>query len=183
MYSTAVVQRRSGRTKKNEEWSSPLYQYQIGLKNRSAALTRQLYAFFNAVARGRAHGFRFRDWNPGEAVCDNDILGTGDGAETVFQLNKYYASGSSGFARIVTKPVPGSTTCTIDGTTTTAFTVDTTTGLITFTSPPGNGLIVRASCVFDVPVEFASDSLDIESTESDDAFSWQNIKLVETRNI
>ena len=43
----------------------------------------------------------------------------------------------------------------------TGWTLDATTGAVTFTTAPGNGVIVRAGFEFDVPVRFDSDQLDV----------------------
>jgi uncharacterized protein (TIGR02217 family) len=65
------------------------------------------------------------------------------------------------------KPVAGSVRVAVDGvvaTEGTAFTVDTTTGVITFLAGhiPGTGAAVTAGFLFDVPVRFDTDYLEVD---------------------
>jgi uncharacterized protein (TIGR02217 family) len=60
-----------------------------GLKKQ--AQIDELIAFFRA-RRGRAYGFRFKDWTDYKAT--GQLLGMGDDVLTQFQLVKHYASGS-----------------------------------------------------------------------------------------
>jgi uncharacterized protein (TIGR02217 family) len=49
------------------------------------------------------------------------------------------------------------------------WTVDGATGLVGFTTPPANGAAVTAGFLFDVPVRFDTDRLDVELTSFDGA--------------
>ena len=60
------------------------------------------------------------------------------------------------------------------------WTVDTTTGVVTFTTAPANGVIVRAGFEFDVPVRFDSDSLDV-TLDFERLGSITSIPLLEIR--
>ena len=60
-----------------------------GLKKQ--AQIDELIAFFRA-RRGKAYGFRFKDWTDFKAT--GQLVGTGDGALAQFQLVKHYPSGS-----------------------------------------------------------------------------------------
>ena len=60
------------------------------------------------------------------------------------------------------------------------WTVDTTTGVVTFTSAPGNGVIVRAGFEFDVPVRFDTDMLDV-TLDIERLGSITSIPLLEIR--
>ena len=42
-----------------------------------------------------------------------------------------------------------------------SWTLDASTGVVTFTTAPANGVIVRAGFEFHVPVRFDSDTLDV----------------------
>ena len=64
-----------------------------------------------------------------------------------FQLRKAYASGAQTVYRAITKPVAGSVLAGVGQTALTLgddYTVDTTTGIVTFTRPPDVGAEVRA---------------------------------------
>ncbi len=71
-----------------------------GLKNQTQL--NELIAFFRA-RKGRAYGFRFKDWTDYKAI--GELIGTGDDAETTFQLVKRYPSGSVTEIHRVTKAV------------------------------------------------------------------------------
>ena len=58
--------------------------------------------------------------------------------------------------------------------------MDTTTGVVTFTSPPGNGVIIRAGFEFDVPVRFDTDMLDV-TLDIERLGSITSIPLLEIR--
>ena len=60
------------------------------------------------------------------------------------------------------------------------WTVDTTTGVLTFTAAPASGVIVRAGFEFDVPVRFDSDTLDV-TLDFERLGSITSIPLLEIR--
>lgn len=79
-----------------------------------------------------------------------------------YQLTRWYGTPSTTCPRrIIKKPVAGTVLVGIqDGMTitpTTAFTVDTTTGIITMDAPLDPGQILWAGCEFDLPVRFGTD--------------------------
>ena len=71
-----------------------------GLKDQ--AQLDDLIAFFRA-RKGKAYGFRFKDWTDYKAT--GQLIGTGDGVIKTFQLVKWYPSGSVIGLRTITKPV------------------------------------------------------------------------------
>ena len=101
-YRTTVVVTASGREQRNSAWAQARGRWNVasGLKKREQVAA--LIAFFRA-RKGRAHGFRFKDWTDYQAT--GQPLGTGDGTATTFQLVKRYPSGSEVERRIITKPV------------------------------------------------------------------------------
>ena len=60
------------------------------------------------------------------------------------------------------------------------WTLDATTGVVTFTTAPGNGAIVRAGFEFDVPVRFDTDMLDV-TLDIERLGSITSIPLLEIR--
>jgi uncharacterized protein (TIGR02217 family) len=147
-----------------------------GLKRQ--AQIDELIAFFRA-RRGRAYGFRFKDWTDFKAT--GQLLGTGNGTQTEFQLVKQYPSGSVIEARTITKPVAGTVKVYLDGTLQlSGWSVDTTTGLITFSTPPALGVDVTADFEFDVPVRFDTDHMAV-TIETYRLHNWQQIPIVELR--
>jgi uncharacterized protein (TIGR02217 family) len=137
------------------------------------AALQEVVAFFEE-RRGQLYGFRWCDRldhssaQPGAAVSPLDQpLGVGDGARATFQLMKTYGGTHAPYARPVSKPVPGSVRVAVAGGEVpigTAFTCDTTTGVVTFLPGhiPASGAAVTAGFLFDVPVRFDTDYLEVD---------------------
>ena len=150
---TSVGTSASGYEARADYWTLERGAWDLSYSYRTAEQTAALIAFFTAVACGRAHGFRFYDHATGEQMGTNEFIGTGDAAEETFQLRKVYTTEGVSYARLISKPVADTVRMTLNGVETTACTVDTTTGLVTFTSPPGAGVVVRASFFFNGPLK------------------------------
>ena len=89
------------------------------------------------------------------------MLGTGDGIKASFPLVKRYGSGSAEQLRRITRPTPGSVLVSVDGlAVTSGWTLDPG-GIVRFTAPPAAGKAVCAGYLFDVPVRFAEDKLEV----------------------
>jgi uncharacterized protein (TIGR02217 family) len=150
-----------------------------------AALT----AFFEA-RRGRLYGFRFRDFADyascapgGTPGASDQALGEGDGAQTVFRLVKRYGDdGGEAVERPITKPVERSLRVAVGGVELAAgaFAVDATTGEVTLDVAPAEGVAVTAGFLFDTPVRFDADRLEV-TLESFDAGRMAAVPLVEVR--
>ncbi|MFN3856091.1 MAG: TIGR02217 family protein [Phreatobacter sp.] len=183
---TDIVRLGSGREERNARWAHSRRRYDAGYGVKTLAALQAVVAFFEE-RRGRLHGFRFRDRldhasaPPGAAPAPTDqILGAGDGATQTFALVKHYGAGPQAYVRPIAKPVAGSLHVAVDGAETTAFTLDSTTGEITFASPPPAGAVVTAGFLFDVPVRFDTDRLEVNLT-SFAAGEIPSIPLVEIR--
>lgn len=186
---TDVVSMRSGFEERNTIWADSRRRYDASMGIRNLERLYSVIEFFEA-RRGRLHGFRWKDWadfkskGPTSAVNFNDqTIGVGNGVQTQFQLTKTYTAGPNPWTRDIRKPVTGTVRVGLNGveqTITTHFTVDTTTGIVTFNSAPGNGVTVTAGFEFDVPVRFDADSLNI-SVEIFEAGTLPQIDIVEIR--
>jgi len=154
--SVDVLQLANGIEVRNAKTRHSRRQYNVvaGLKSRSEAI--ELLNFFEA-RYGPLFGFRFRDPMDYEATS---TLGIGDGMQTEFALIKPYGAAPHIYTRRIMKPVEGSVRVSLNGIET-AVSVDHSRGLIQFQTPPDDGVIVTAEFEFDVPVRFASSSLDI----------------------
>jgi uncharacterized protein (TIGR02217 family) len=135
--------------------------------------------FFNA--RGKARGFRFKDWADFSMTAEN--IGTGDGVTTVFKITKKYGTGAYQYTRRIFKPVSATVQVYVNGvlkTLTTHYTLNATTGTITFTggNTPPLGHAVTVTCEFDVPVRFDTDEM-VVSADVYDTQNWKNIPIVE----
>lgn len=183
-FSTSVLMLASGYEQRNKNWVSALHKYNCayGIKTREQMDT--LREFFFARG-GRFRGFRFKDWADYQAGATT-LSVQGDGLETQFQLEKSYTSGSVTYVRNLIKPVDGTLSgVSVDGvpqTVTTHYTVNYNTGIITFITPPANGVDIAFTAVeFDVPVRFEIDFLDAE-WEFWETQSVPNIPLIEVRD-
>ena len=170
---TDVVVLGSGREERNARWAHSRRRYDAGYGVKTFDALSQVVAFFEE-RRGRLTGFRWRgrldhsSAAPDAGVAATDqAIGTGDGSTAAFQLVKTYGGAFSPYQRPIVKPVAGSVRVAVDGvvaTEGTAFTVDTTTGVITFLAGhiPGTGAAVMAGFLFDVPVRFDTDYLEVD---------------------
>lgn len=178
-YSTDIVEIASGFEQRNSNWADARARYNVAHGVKTKAQLDTLIAFFRA-RRGRAHGFRFKDWADFQAVEEN--IGVGDNSTTIFQLVKNYISGSQSEQREITKPVDGTVNIYIDDVLqSSGVSVDTTTGLVTFSVAPAADEIITASYEFDVPVRFDTDRLSA-SLDQYGSHSWYDIPLIEIRS-
>jgi uncharacterized protein (TIGR02217 family) len=176
-YATDVVASASGYEQRNINWSEARARYNVAHGVKTKAQLDTLIAFFRA-RKGRAIGFRFKDWTDYQAT---ETLGTGDGVRTQFQLIKTYSSGAVSETRTIRKPVVGTVQVFKNAVLqASGVSVDTTTGLVTFASAPTAGQVISASFQFDVPVRFDTDKLS-SSLDAYGIHSWLDIPLVEVR--
>ena len=187
--STGGVERRTEITtlgsryeRRSTPWAEGRRRYLIGAGVRSLDDMAALTAFFEA-RRGRLYGFRFRDFAdfkscaPGEAVAATDQrIGTGDGVRRTFGLFKTYGD----HERRIAKPVEGSVRVAVAGVETTEFEVDAMTGEVTLAAAPAAGALVTAGFVFDVPVRFDADRIEV-TLESFGAGRMVAMPLIEVR--
>jgi uncharacterized protein (TIGR02217 family) len=177
-YATDIVASVGGYEQRNINWEQARARYNVAHGVKTKAQLDALIAFFRA-RKGRAHGFRFKDWTDYQAV--NETLGTGNGAQTQFQLVKRYVSGSVTDVRTIVKPVAGTVQVYKNAVLqTSGVSVDTATGMVTFSAAPAAGQVITASFQFDVPVRFDTDKLSA-SLDAYGIHSWQDISLVEVR--
>lgn len=183
---TDIVTLASGREERNSRWAHSRRRYNAGYGVKSRADMQAVLAFFEE-RRGRFHSFLWRDAldhssNGTEAPLPGDQeLGTGDGIVTDFQLRKKYGASFDPYWRPITKPVAVSVRVAVNGSEVLAgFTVNVLTGIVSFAAPPAGGAMVTAGFLFDVPVRFDIDRLDIELS-SFDAAEAPSIPLIEVR--
>jgi uncharacterized protein (TIGR02217 family) len=177
VFSTTVLQLVSGHGKRNQNWSQTRGQWDVGYGIQHKEDMQAVIDFFYA-RRGKARGFRFRDWSDYE--LDGQQIGIGDAAETEFQIFKRYSSGGVDFDRILTAVVADTLEVRLAGVLTAAYTLDALTGLVTFNAPPGLSVSITATCEFDVPVRFDTDQLQINMATFE-AGTMPNISIVELK--
>lgn len=177
-YATDIIEMQSGFEQRNINWSAARGRYNVAHGIKTQSQLDELIAFFRA-RKGRAHSFRFKDWTDYSAVAQS--IGTGDDSSTDFQLTKSYSSGSIVETRIIAKPVAGTVKIYVDAVEqVSGVSVDTTTGIVTFSTAPANGEAITADFEFDVPARFDTDRL-AASLDTYASGSWEDIPLVEVR--
>jgi len=186
---TDIVTLANGFEERNAPWAHSRRRYDAGVSMRSLDDIETLVAFFEARA-GRLFGFRWKDWTDykscppsAEVGFEDQTIGTGDGATRDFQLVKRYASGPSSYDRPIRKPVAGTVRVGVAGDELREgihWSVDTSTGIITFAEPPAAGAPVTAGFEFDVPVRFDTDRIET-SVASFRAGEVPTVPVVEVR--
>jgi uncharacterized protein (TIGR02217 family) len=180
-FSTTVFETTSGYEQRNVNWSNSRAKYDISYGIRYTTDITTVVNFFMAM-QGKAYAFRFKDW--ADYQITNQQIGLGDGTTTTFQLGKTYSDplNQQSFTRTIMKPVSGTlTTVTVGGTPTTAFSLDYTTGIFTFSSAPAATHPVVVEYVeFDTPCRFDTDNLSI-SQDFWNVESWENIPVIEVK--
>jgi uncharacterized protein (TIGR02217 family) len=169
---TDIVALGSGREERNARWAHSRRRYDAGYGIKTLEALSQVVAFFEE-RRGMLYGFRWRDRldhssAATDAVAPEDqAIGTGDGATAAFQLVKTYGAVYAPYRRPVVKPVDGSVRVAVDSVEQAPgsdFTVDAATGVVMFQPGriPANGQAVTAGFLFDVPVRFDTDYLEVD---------------------
>jgi uncharacterized protein (TIGR02217 family) len=184
---TEIVSLASGFEERNSRWADSRRRYNAGYGVRTLDDLHAVVAFFEE-RRGRLYGLRWRDridWQscaPGSVPAATDqAIGEGDGERTAFPLVKTYGSAHAPYARAIAKPVAGSVSIAIDGENLAdGWSVDTTSGVVTFDTAPAADAVITAGFRFDVPVRFDTDRLDVNLT-SFAAGDIPAIPLVEIR--
>jgi uncharacterized protein (TIGR02217 family) len=165
----------SGFEERNARWANSRRAWNAGYGVKSLDDLHAVIAFFEE-RRGRLYGFRWKDHAdfkscPPEqtpTALDQQI-GIGDGGTATFQLKKRYGSAFVPWDRDIMKPVAGSVLVAVAGIAQalgTDFTIDTTTGFVTFLPGhiPPPAAAVTAGFVFDVPARFDTDKLELDLT-------------------
>jgi uncharacterized protein (TIGR02217 family) len=172
-----VIEVASGAEERVSRRSSGRHVFDVNFTKRRAAAGVELKAF-HLNRHGRKFSFRYWDAmdystasnaTPGSAgtITATDVnIGTGDGSTATFQLVKKYASGLEVYVRNITLPISGTILIAVAGTTkteTTHYTINYSTGVVTFTGGniPALGAAVTWGGQFNVMVRFELDDLPI----------------------
>lgn len=138
--STIVLTSANGLETRIANFAYPRYEWDliITFLDASDGIFQNFFGFCDALA-GMFEPFLFRDdW-------DNTVTGqpisTGDGTTTVFQLVRTFGNSFGA----VYAPIAAGMVINLAGTPTSAYTLDISTGLITFTSAPGAGVAITGS--------------------------------------
>jgi uncharacterized protein (TIGR02217 family) len=183
-FSTSVTVTASGHERRSSQWTDARLRFDVGPGIRSDAELGTLIAFFRA-RRGAARGFRLADpfdcssnGMTGTPTMLDQLIGVGDGLTASFQLVKRYGDPADPQLRPISRPREGSVVVSVDGVARSDFTL--ARGKVVFDSAPPEGAAVRAGFLFDVPVRFAEDRLDVTGAAFT-AGEAPSVPLVEVR--
>jgi uncharacterized protein (TIGR02217 family) len=154
----------SGQEQRVQVWAKCRGKWECGFSILDSTQTSGTFRAVIALYRahlGSLYPFPFKDWGDYQLTAEN--IGTGDGADTTFQIIKTYdpsqiilaTPGSRTYVRDIYLPRSG-LVVKVNGVTktlTSDYTISAT-GLITFGSAPANGHAITVTGEFDVPVRF-----------------------------
>ena len=165
-FSTAIAVTASGHERRSSHWSDARLRYDVGPGIRSDAELGVLLEFFRA-RRGAARGFRLADpfdfssnSLTGTPSMSDQLLGIGDGQTSDFALVKTYGVGPEPQIRPITRPRASSVLISVNGQAHSGWSL-LSGGRVSFDAAPAPGAEIRAGFLFDVPVRFAEDRIDI----------------------
>lgn len=208
-YSTSINGGFSGFEQRNQNWSQSRSEWTVAFENKYQADYQQLLGLFHAM-RGMANGFRLFD--PTDNTGTSQFIATGDGVTTSFQLQKTYPFPltANQVIRPIQKPITSfvkdfygnamtDTVKVYDNGTERAhsvgyhsfsgspsYTLDETTGVITFNVAPAAGHVITASFQFHWPVRFDLDQLQTQYLTAQNApngvlITVTGLKLIEVK--
>jgi len=167
---TQIVELASGAEERNTNWKNSRRQFDVGSLLRDLNKIDLVIEFWESL-EGPLDGFRYRDpmdyksCKPSEVPANTDqALAIGDGVEKNFQLTKTRTTAAGSWISNIVKPVTGTVLLAVDGVAQISgadYSVNTITGVVVFTLPPGSGLPVTAGFEYDVPVRFRDEELNL----------------------
>lgn len=156
-FSTRIVPLLNGRENRNADWQQYRNRYTLPFQNIDASGYANIRQMFE-VCRGQLHCFLYSD--PLARAAVNQLFATGDGVTDTFQLTTLSVLDGVSYQRgVYAIPDAGVVTVTVNGTPTSAFTIDRDRGLIVFDTPPANDALLRWTGPFDIWVRFNNDWL------------------------
>jgi uncharacterized protein (TIGR02217 family) len=165
VYSVSVVEMASGIERRNRNWSRPLHRYSATVGPRVQAEVQEALNYYHAVG-GRAYGFRFKDATD-YLSCAVGVTPTSIDQPIVFdettagyQLVKDNTVGVLTQRREIYKPVQNTILVADAGVLKTEgvdYTIDYSSGIVTFLYTPADDTLLTWGGEFDVPVRFDSE--------------------------
>lgn len=206
-FATSIARARSGYAQANVDRPDPIFVYEASAFMKDFNLRNQLMAFYLAL-KGQGYSFRFRDilhyWTgcavyggTGDitplSVGNITAFATGNGTQDAFQLYVPYTFGSITTMRKITKPCkwgvadtagdnPGYTgpRFWVNGVSVSSsdWSLDTSTGIVTFENVPGNGHSIKWAGLFDVHARWQEDAIVMALLESPEAANMR-LRVIE----
>lgn len=173
-FNTQIVPLRNKRSRRNAEWSQPLWRFSVPFTNNLPEHYEQVLDMF-MVCRGRLHAFRVRNWLNYQATAWP--FAAGDGTTEEFQLGKLITIGGESYlSELYALSLDGDApapTVYVNGIAA-AATFNDRTGRVLFDTPPANASVLTWSGWFDYWVRFAADDLAYTIDDSDGAEFFVN---------
>lgn len=192
-YKTEIHElKESGAVEFNSRWEAPRHRFDAISGVKDPEQIADLLTFFHA-RRGSANTFRWKDWkdystasNHTDTPSDTDIqIGLGDGSDTTFQLIKTYEDSVVTRTRNILLPIASTVRVSLDDVEQlSGWSVNDTTGVITFTSAPALNVVIKAGFEFDVKAYFGpglDDLFNITVSGFEDA-RIQSIPIIEDKS-
>jgi uncharacterized protein (TIGR02217 family) len=162
LWQTRRQQSVSGKVTAMADWQYPLCKYQLSYDFLRSDPTfgelQTLTGFFQAMSGG-FDTFLYTD--PDDNSVTNQTIGTTDGVSSAFQLVRTFG----GFTEPVYTPA-NVTSVTLGGTAFMGYSVNATTGLLSFGEIPAAGLSIVASFSYYWRCRFSDDSIDFDNFAS-----------------
>lgn len=169
IWSTKIQPSTSGKETRLSFWSYPIYEFELSydmLRSDNTNLElQQLVGFFNA-RRGAFDDWLFLD--PDDNTATGAYIATGDGVTTSFQLARTYGGVSEpvrATASVSQVTKAGSVVASRD------YSVNASTGVITFTTAPSAGQVLTWTGTFYWRCRFRDDQTTVEKFMAN---LWQN---------
>jgi uncharacterized protein (TIGR02217 family) len=117
---------------------------------------------------------------PRRGAPTDQRIGAGDGTAASFALVKRYGEGDEAQVRFIARPIGESVRVAVDGVERTVGWSLLPGGIVAFDIAPATGTTITAGFLFDVPVRFAEDSLEV-SRSTFLAGEAPSVPLIEVR--
>src|SRR5688500_1287290 len=164
---TRILSLRNKAESRNANWDQSQHQFTVPFNN----IKQPLYVPIKKMhlnRRGAWGCFLYRDRL--DSTADDDVFATAETGEDTFQLAKLSEIDGVDYFRIVDalyspdpsspgEALPSSITVYVDGTPTSAYTIDNDTGIIVFDTPMAGGELLSWSGQFSMWVRFQNDYL------------------------
>jgi uncharacterized protein (TIGR02217 family) len=156
-YENVKIRKASGALDRFRLWDYPLHDFICTVGPRAEGEISRLLEFYHALG-GDYSGFRFKDYADFKSCYTDETPGDDQPLELItgdsYQMVKEYVAGTRTQSRFIRKPRAETITIYDDGVLVnpSGYTLDASTGVVTFTSPPSGPVTWGGE--FDVPVMF-----------------------------
>ncbi len=173
---TDIYTASSGIETRNINWNNSRCRYNLAPAIKTKDQLDIIVTFFR-ICKGKAIGFRFKDWM--DYSISKQKIDMGDGNKTEFQVIKTYIVESIKIERKIAKPVKDRLKIYVNNVQVKPH-INYTTGKIIFETPPAKGSEILVEGEFDIPVRFDIDKL-TTSIENHLIYSHYEIPLIELK--